>query len=250
MRAVFSHHLAWSYRTTTRASAKLPVNWPVLCTRMHGRATYHVRMNGIDDPDFVVNPDQAGCGLIPTGNKTWTEKGSKQVKGHAHDEKRQTTLVVTSTASGMMLPFHSIWGGSTDKSLPAANAPRRTEADALGFKYAHGDTRHWSSRETTKMVWAFVTHPSYADPFQWHNRVVGRQKLLLFLDCWPVHIAKKDSNDFLPWMRREYPYFLIVFIPGGCESQLTNPRLQCLIPLKVRASSSPPMSACSASLSI
>ncbi|EJD34074.1 hypothetical protein AURDEDRAFT_76493 [Auricularia subglabra TFB-10046 SS5] len=220
---MFSRHIAWSYRTTTRAAAKLPINWPALCTRTHARGTYHVRMNGIDDPDFLVNTDQAGCGLIPTGKKTWTEKGAKQVKGHAHDEKRQTTLVVTSTASGMMLPFHSIWGGSTAKSLPAANAPCRAEADALGFKYAHGDKRHWSSRETTKMWVRTTLYDHYVAMCEKHNRVVGRQKLLLFLDCWPVHIAKKDPDDFLPWMRREYPYFLIVFIPGGCAWNIICP---------------------------
>lgn len=51
-----------------------------------------------------------------------------------------------------MLPFQSVWGGKTAELLPSTKAARRNEADALGFKYAHGDTRHWSSRETTKEV--------------------------------------------------------------------------------------------------
>lgn len=51
-----------------------------------------------------------------------------------------------------MLPIQSVWGGATDESLPARAAPRWKEADDLGFKYAHGDKRHWSSRETTKKV--------------------------------------------------------------------------------------------------
>lgn len=51
-----------------------------------------------------------------------------------------------------MLPIQSVWGGATDESLPACAAPRWKEADDLGFKYAHGDKRHWSSRETTKKV--------------------------------------------------------------------------------------------------
>lgn len=39
-----------------------------------------------------------------------------------------------------------------DESLPAVTALWRAEADALGFTYGHSDTRHWSSRETTKAV--------------------------------------------------------------------------------------------------
>lgn len=64
------------------------------------------------------------------------------------------TIVVASSLDGKLLPFQSVWGGSTNASLPSKDAPRRDEADKLGFVYAHGDTRHWhwSSKETTKKV--------------------------------------------------------------------------------------------------
>lgn len=72
-------------------------------------------------------------------------------------ERFQITVVIASSAAGDMLPIQSVWGGTTDESLPAHAAPRWKEADDLGFKYAHGDKRHWSSRETAKNVIFFYS---------------------------------------------------------------------------------------------
>ena len=54
--------------------------------------------------------------------------------------------------SGNMLPFQSVWGGSTVASLPALSAPHQDEANSLGFTYAHGNKHYWSSHGTTKEV--------------------------------------------------------------------------------------------------
>ena len=62
------------------------------------------------------------------------------------------TVVCAASMSGMFLPIQSVWGGKTAESLPSKKAARRNEADERGFTYAHGDKRHWSSRETTKDV--------------------------------------------------------------------------------------------------
>ncbi|KZV94454.1 hypothetical protein EXIGLDRAFT_611678, partial [Exidia glandulosa HHB12029] len=96
--------------------------------------------------------DQAGFCLLPTGRKTWAERGASQVTVHGHEEKRQMTMVVASSCNGDMLPFQTVWGGSTSESLPSPLAEKWEEAQALGFKHTHGDTRHWSSRDSTKEV--------------------------------------------------------------------------------------------------
>jgi len=62
------------------------------------------------------------------------------------------TVVLASSCAGDILPFQSVWGGTTAASFPAKTAHRRDEADKEGFIYGHGDTRHWSSRATTKDV--------------------------------------------------------------------------------------------------
>ena len=65
--------------------------------------------------------------------------------------------MIGSTAGGTMLPLQTIWGGKTLASLPSRTALRRDEADKNGFSYGHGDTRHWSSLETTKEVIKFTS---------------------------------------------------------------------------------------------
>lgn len=84
--------LKWSYRTTTRAAQKMPSNWEERCRETHARITYAIKIFDIPHADFIVNADQTGVILIPTGKKTWTEKGAKQVDAVSHDEKRQVQL--------------------------------------------------------------------------------------------------------------------------------------------------------------
>ncbi|KDQ59226.1 hypothetical protein JAAARDRAFT_112364, partial [Jaapia argillacea MUCL 33604] len=96
--------------------------------------------------------DQTGLSLFPTGKYTYEEKGSKDVLVAGHEEKCQTTVVTASSMSGNMLPFQSIWGGTTAASLPCTRAATQDEADALGFTYSHSNKRRWSSKDTTKQV--------------------------------------------------------------------------------------------------
>ncbi|KZV94453.1 hypothetical protein EXIGLDRAFT_598259, partial [Exidia glandulosa HHB12029] len=44
----------------------------------------------------------------------------------------------------------------------------------------------------------------------------AEEPMVLLLDVWRIHIAKKSDNDFLPWLKRTYPWILPHFIPGGC----------------------------------
>jgi hypothetical protein len=132
-----------------------------------------------------------------------------------------------------MLPIQSVWGGATDESLPARAAPRWKEADDLGFKYAHGDKRHWSSRETTKKVpyffhlnavsraterWVEEILDPYVERQKKKLKLPESQKSLLLLDAWKIHTAKSHEDDFIPWMKRTHPNIILLFIPGGCKS--------------------------------
>ncbi|TFK78242.1 hypothetical protein K466DRAFT_441015, partial [Polyporus arcularius HHB13444] len=141
--------LHWTLRKSTQAARKVPKNANELCRAMMAQITFAINFYRIH-PDMIVNADQTGISLFPTGKYTYELKGAKDVSIVGHDEKRQTTVVVASSMSGNMLPFQSVWGGKTAESLPAEEAPRHAEADKLGFTYGHGDTRHWSFRETTK----------------------------------------------------------------------------------------------------
>ncbi len=80
--------LKWSMRRSTQAARKVPAAANELCLAMHARITMICRMYRIH-PDFVVNADQTGISLFPTGKYTYEVKGSKDVSIQGHDEKRQ-----------------------------------------------------------------------------------------------------------------------------------------------------------------
>ncbi|KAH9855110.1 hypothetical protein C2E23DRAFT_724537 [Lenzites betulinus] len=208
--------LNWSSRKGTRAARKVPPNGAELCELSFLRMVFAIALHRVK-PSMIVNPDQAGVLLMPSGKQTYEVKGSADVSVHAHDEKRQMTVVVASSLDGKLLPFQSVWGGTTDTSLPARSAPRRAEADALGFVYAHGDTRHWSSRETTKKWVLEVLDPFLARQRAEDPELNTDSKAILLLDVWPVHIAKSSPDDFLPWMKITHPNIIVIFVPGGCK---------------------------------
>lgn len=92
MKDALKYELDFSFRCTTRAAQKIPAEWEKYCLQAHARAVYTIKIHDIPHPDFIVNEDQTGVGLMPSGKKTWAKRGSKQVEGHGHDEKRQVCL--------------------------------------------------------------------------------------------------------------------------------------------------------------
>ncbi|KZV94983.1 hypothetical protein EXIGLDRAFT_611197, partial [Exidia glandulosa HHB12029] len=207
--------LGWSMRASTRAAQKIPDEWEALCLAAHARITFDVRIKTIKHPCLLVNGDQGGFSLLPSGKKTWAERGAKQITVHGHDEKRQMTMLVASSCSGELLPFQTVWGGKRADSLPSPAADGWAEAEALGFKHAHGDTRHWSSRQSMKEWVEDVVIPYHSRMCSKYN-FAPEERMILLLDVWPVHIAKTLEEDFLPWLKATYPWILPRFIPGGC----------------------------------
>lgn len=60
------------------------------------------------------------------------------------------------------------------------------------------------------------------DPFLAKQRAAAMpplpedEKALLLIDVWPVHIAKKSPDDFLPWLKATHKNIIVIFVPGGC----------------------------------
>ncbi|KAI0719049.1 hypothetical protein C8T65DRAFT_706436 [Cerioporus squamosus] len=108
--------MTWSVWRSTHTAQKVLANAKELCLAMHTQITMFCHMYNIH-PNFIVNTDQSDILLFPTGKYM----------------------------------YQVIWSGAgAVASLPTKNTPYYQEADKLGFKYAHGDTQHWSSWETTK----------------------------------------------------------------------------------------------------
>lgn len=214
VRQFLANELSWAYRKTTRTTRKCPPNAEVLCQKAHARLTYAIK-NSSTHPSIIVNPDQAGMLILPLGRYTYEVKGSTNVSAITHDEKRQFTVVVASSMDGDMLPFQSVWGGNSPASLPSKQAVRYEEAQKLGFKWVHGDTRHWSTRETT-IQWCETIFFPHIQSMKSKHKLPDDVQPILLLDAWPVHTAKKNPDSFLNWIRQEHPEVIVLFIPGGC----------------------------------
>jgi hypothetical protein len=89
---------------------------------MSQRVAYLIKAYSIL-PELVVNTDQTGIYLIPIGGAhTWALKGSKHVLVHGIEDKRQTTVSVSSTVAGGLLPFQVVFTGLIQRSLPPRNS--------------------------------------------------------------------------------------------------------------------------------
>jgi hypothetical protein len=161
IRNFLANKLHWSWRTPTRAAQKTPDNWESKCEDAFLRIVYQVMLEKIV-PEAVINSDQLGVHLIPVAKKTWAPSGAKQVPSFGKEEKRQFTLMVTTTASGDILPFQCIYKGKTKKSLPSES--KRHDAEKEGFLFSCGGETHWSNLECVKEVSKFDTfYMLYAD---------------------------------------------------------------------------------------
>jgi hypothetical protein len=100
--------------------------------------------------EAILNGDQTGVHLIPLGKYTWAPTGCKQVDGFGKEDKRQFTMMITTTCSGDFLPAQCIWAGKMAASLPTARA--RASAEADGHIFMSGGEKHWSTFACTKEV--------------------------------------------------------------------------------------------------
>ena len=142
VRQFLDTELEWSWRTGTRAAQKVPSNWESLCEAMFLRIVHVILMRNTPS-EAILNGDQTGVHVLPTGNKTWDEIGTKQVDIFGKEEKRQFTLMITTSCSGAMLPVQTIWSGKTVQSLPAAHLREPLEKD--GHVWSCGGEKHWSN---------------------------------------------------------------------------------------------------------
>jgi hypothetical protein len=178
---------------------------------MAQRAAYLVKAHSIP-PELMVNSDQTGIHLIPTGGaRTWAEKGSKHVLVHGQDDKRQITVSVSSSAAGDLLPFQAIFTGTTYRCLPPQNEGRELCEEA-GWHLTYS-SNHWSNLDTCKDFVKKILEPYRVKQVQ-QMGLDDDSKLLWLLNCWSVHI----SHEFTNWLKEVHPIILLIFVPANCTS--------------------------------
>ena len=203
--------LNWSYRASTTAAGKLPKDFEEQGRVMAQRCAYLVKVHNIP-MELVVNSDQTGIHLVPTGgSRTWETKGSKHVKVHGAEDKRQITVAVSSAANGHCLPFQVIFQGATTKSLPKQLAGRaECEQSGWNITYSHN---HWSTLDTSKEFVSKILKPYLLEQIQLNSLPLD-QEMIWLIDCWSVHISK----EFREWMKSHHPEIHVLYIPANCTS--------------------------------
>jgi hypothetical protein len=164
----------------------------------------------------VINWDQTGMQLVPAGNaRTYHTKNSLDVSVANGDDKRGYTTVLASAASGKILPLQVIYGGVEGNLRALPNVLCRATTVAKGFVFAQTPT-HWSSQGSMRKYIIGVIDPYVRSVIKASNgQLPVDQKVVLLIDCWFVH----KSEEFLSWMKEEYPHLIILFVPGGTTNK-------------------------------
>lgn len=193
--------LGWSLRRATHPAQKIPENVDEILYRATLRQAFSIRNFNIPAA-LRVNTDQTQIVLQQGGNVTWNERNARQVTTHGQDEKRAFTLVVGISASGVFLPFQSVWAGKTHASLPSSTEAAYVEAIQLDFEFVFSKKQgnYWSTEESMQSYVRNILVPYY-------NQQSSNLGLPLCspsiwqIDCWSVH----TSISFRVWMATTYP---------------------------------------------
>ena len=99
-------------------------------------------------PDqLVLNWDQTGLQLVPSGNWTLEEQGTKRVELQGLNDKRMITAIFTCSLSGHFLPMQLLYTRKTSRCHPSFEFPPE-------FDVWHSPN-HWANQDTTLR---FVNH--------------------------------------------------------------------------------------------
>jgi hypothetical protein len=97
--------LGWSFRVATIVVAKLPPNWEDQGIEMAHRVAYLVKTYNVL-ASLVINMNQIGIHLVPIGGeRTWENKGSKDIHVIKVEDKKQITIAISSAVDGSFLPL-------------------------------------------------------------------------------------------------------------------------------------------------
>ncbi|KIY62283.1 hypothetical protein CYLTODRAFT_182575 [Cylindrobasidium torrendii FP15055 ss-10] len=215
-RQFLESNLNWAIRKGTRAAAHTPGDWEDQCEATIFRLVYVMKWQG-GCRKLVINMDQQGVFLLPNASSTLEEAGSRQVDVQAKDEKRAFTICVSSTADGDFLPFQSVWGGQSARSLPSESAARMQEAKAYGFDFTFAKSEtskrsHFSTLKTMKEYVENIVVP-WRDAVLAADPTIARDHpAILLIDAYPVHLSKK----FRAFIFNDHPEIILIYIPANC----------------------------------
>ena len=212
VRKFLKAELHWSLCRATRPAQKIPDNVDDILHRAILRHAFSIRNFHIPAA-LRVNTDQTQVTLQQGGNITYNEMNARQVIAHGQDEKRAFTLVVGVSASGVLLPFQSVWAGKTRASLPSPTGAYYSEAAELNFKFKFSGKQqnYWSTEATMQSYVSDILVPYLLQQMRDLDLPLHSPSIWQ-IDCWTVHTSK----SFRAWMANTYSWIILHYVPGGC----------------------------------
>lgn len=200
----FLRRIGFVKRKGTKAARKLPENFAEIKHVFLERVKSEVETWSIP-PALILNWDQTGSKLVPVSEWTMEREGTKQVPIVGKEDKREITVVMTITASGLLLPFQVIYQGKTVGCHAKVTFPHEwniTQSDS-----------HWST-ESTMLEFVDKVIVPYVKQTRDELQLPSDHPALALFDVFKAH----RCESLLDKLRQNHIHQ--VFIPAGCTGEL------------------------------
>ncbi len=158
-----------------------------------------------DIPDsLVINLDQTGIKLVPTGDWTMAAQGSRRVEVVGLGDKRQITATFAASLDGTFLPMQILYQGKTGRSHPKYAFPD-------GFDIFH-TPNHWANEETCLRFFEKIISP-YIQGIREAMKAPS-QKALVLMD----NFSGQTTTAVLE--KAEEQGIILVMVPAGTTDRL------------------------------
>lgn len=219
---------------------KVPDNYVTLRWLMVLRLAYFVLVHSIPH-ELCLNGDHTGIRFTLAKGKMWITKAmheSKDKSVNNHGEKRQFTVLATTSAAGQMLPHQVVVAGKTAGSLPkfgkfkiSLNGMNTNKVPKLAVCFVLTTLvqavaniasfcttyNHWSDNITSKAYVKDIVVPYFKAKIETMRAInpgrckpFGEQICVLILDTW------WGWYHIVPWVKQKYPWIRLIFVPAGC----------------------------------
>ena len=166
--------------------------------------------------DLIINWDQTGLHLVPTGEWTMHRFKEKIVTIAHSDDKRQITTVLAASITGDYLPPQLIYKGKTERCHPKVTVPN-------GWDVWYSDN-HWSTEETMKRYIEKIIAPIFAEKRP-SLKVEPNHPGLVMFDCFKGQTTPAVLNH----LEKHHRY---VVIPPNCTDKLQPMDISINKPMK------------------
>ncbi|VDI04793.1 Hypothetical predicted protein [Mytilus galloprovincialis] len=200
----FLRRIGFVKRKGTKAARKVPANFDELRVQFLASVSKIISENNIPE-ELVMNFDQTNISIIPCGNWTMEEEGSKQVEITGLEDKHQITALLTCTMAGNLLPPQLLYQGKTDQCHPPVKFPK-------GWDIHHSEN-HWSNEQTMLRFIDTILLPYIHEQRDRLNLPLKQPALAIF-DVFAAHRVESFINKL------QKAGILIKYVPGGCTGEL------------------------------